>query len=531
MPTGIASSVSVIVPVGSTAPSSAAWKVLLVALFGTWAWLVACISGQWSANESYEYGWFVPFLAVALGWKRWQDAPQPHAATLRCTATAVLSVAALLLLPARWVHEANSLWRTISWPLGLAVTAMTAAVIYRVGGRPWLRHFAFPVLFFLVALPWPGSVENALMLPLKSLNTTVTAEALFLTGYPALQMGSTIELASGQVGVDDACSGIRSFHSSLMIALFLGELYRLRFSRRTCLVGGAVVVAFLFNIGRTLGLSMISAAKGPEVMARWHDTLGAFVAVACILALLVMARWLLSTTPACTPTAELRAVAPTYPLPDAFPMALSVSLIAWLAFVEVGTRVWYRVRESGMRTSQAWTLNWPTNNPGFQSNPVSGPVLRSYQADHAASGQWSLPNGSHWSAYYFKWGHGSPTAQLAKGHWPEVCLANSGKSLVGKPEVHLLKAAGLTLPFRTYSFDDQGTPLHVFHCIWEERGNAVSTTGLGFQPKLSSRIQSAWDGKRNLGQQLLEIAVWGFSEPAAAESALVDQLQSLITVE
>ena len=62
------------------------------------------------------------------------------------------------------------------------------------------------------------------------------------------------------VGVDEACSGIRSFDATLMISLFLGELYRFGLLRRIGLVGFGVALAFGCNIVRTLILAWVSAS-------------------------------------------------------------------------------------------------------------------------------------------------------------------------------------------------------------------------------------------------------------------------------
>ena len=78
--------------------------------------------------------------------------------------------------------------------------------------------------------------------PLAFLNTRAVTEVLVICGVPALQTGSTIELASDQVGVDEACSGIRSLHAALMVSLLLGELFFLRPRSRVILLGGGVIL-------------------------------------------------------------------------------------------------------------------------------------------------------------------------------------------------------------------------------------------------------------------------------------------------
>src|ERR1700726_2864675 len=48
-------------------------------LFFAVLWFVLCrhLSGEWSVNEQYNYGWFVPFFAMVLFWLRWEDRPEP----------------------------------------------------------------------------------------------------------------------------------------------------------------------------------------------------------------------------------------------------------------------------------------------------------------------------------------------------------------------------------------------------------------------------------------------------------------------
>src|SRR5215212_9915565 len=46
-----------------------------VALGALWFVLCRQLSGEWSLNEQYSYGWFVPFFAAYLFWLRWEDRP------------------------------------------------------------------------------------------------------------------------------------------------------------------------------------------------------------------------------------------------------------------------------------------------------------------------------------------------------------------------------------------------------------------------------------------------------------------------
>src|SRR5260370_30717332 len=45
--------------------------VLFAALWGILWWQ---LSGEWSVNDQYSYGWFVPLFAIVLFWLRFEDA-------------------------------------------------------------------------------------------------------------------------------------------------------------------------------------------------------------------------------------------------------------------------------------------------------------------------------------------------------------------------------------------------------------------------------------------------------------------------
>jgi hypothetical protein len=62
--------------------------------------------------------------------------------------------------------------------------------------------------------------------------TWLTVAFLNLFQITAVQHGNVIEVKSGLLGIDEACSGIRSLQATVMVSLFLGELYRATWQRR-----------------------------------------------------------------------------------------------------------------------------------------------------------------------------------------------------------------------------------------------------------------------------------------------------------
>ena len=141
----------------------------LIALATLWFVLCWQLSGEWSLNEQYNYGWFVPFFALYLFWLRWEDRPpleipNPKSQIRNHRVAAIIAAlvgfaALLLLLPVRLFEIGNPDWRPLSWVHASIVATLTVLYVWSRGGTPWLRHFAFPILFIFVAVPWVTPIE------------------------------------------------------------------------------------------------------------------------------------------------------------------------------------------------------------------------------------------------------------------------------------------------------------------------------------------------------------------------------------
>src|SRR5436305_9636222 len=107
----------------------------------------------------------------------------------------------------------------------------------------------------------------------------VAAETLNLLGTPAHLEGNLIRVSTGLVGVNEACSGVRSLQTSIMIALLFGELKRLNVSSRLLLLGSAILIAVAANFARALFLVSLAAHRSSGVQ-RWHDIAGYSIVIA-----------------------------------------------------------------------------------------------------------------------------------------------------------------------------------------------------------------------------------------------------------
>ncbi len=260
-----------------------------------WAVVIHQLGAQWSIFAQYHYGWAVPFLCIYLIWRRIEQSEPTDTSSGPCPSRGIvllLALCAVAYAPTRLLHEANPIWRLTSFLLALEVIVLTLCFVCFIGGYSALRRFIFPISFFLVAVPWPSGLEYFLVQLLTRWNVAATVELLGVLGKPAIQHGNVIEIGTGMVGIDEACSGIRSFQATFMISLFLGEFYLLRVRQRVFCVLAGFAFSFLFNLARTSLLTWVGATKGTAAIANWHDPAGVTILVACFLSLWLLARFL-----------------------------------------------------------------------------------------------------------------------------------------------------------------------------------------------------------------------------------------------
>lgn len=500
---------------------SLVWPLVFFAV--VWFEVIRHLKSEWSFNPQYSYGWSVPFLALYLLWRRWPERPAARAASSQVWPVAVILGCTFLFFPARFIGEANPDWRLLSWVLALSAVVISLGVVFLAGGWPWLRHLAFPFCFILVAVPWPMFAEQFITQNLMRAVTAINVVLLNLAGIPALRLGNVIEVGSGLIGIEEACSGVRSLQATLMISLFLGELYSFSVSRRVLLVIAGALLAFFCNLVRTAILVWLGAQHGAGAIHAWHDPAGMSILLVTLFGL-----WLISLLMRRGEGVGMCAShAPDREGPLRFSHALLISVALWLIFVEGAVQVWYQIHQSPLAQSR-WSVQWPTAEDAYRRVPMSAEAENLLRYDEGGGATWQA-SGHPWMMYSFHWLPGRTAALFVKTHRPDICLPSAGMTLVRDDGMRLLEVNGIRLPFRLYRFESNGAPLHVFYCYWDARSSYEDTRAAveeDWTPR--GRIWTALRGRRELGAQMLEVAVWGYEEDDEAAGALRQQLARIV---
>ncbi|MGA9451234.1 MAG: exosortase/archaeosortase family protein, partial [Verrucomicrobiia bacterium] len=448
------------------------WALVLLPLAYLWFRLINNLRLEWTTDPQYGYGLLVPFLCLGLLIRRWhgfrgnedgrwkiEDGRKQRTESknefqrFSILAFQLLAFSlAFLYLPTRLLEAAVPEWRPIQWALGIIAIGLTLCAIYVGLGRGWLKQLAFPICFFFVAIPWPTLIETPIIQDLTRASAAIVTELLGWVGVPTLVHGNVIEVSTGMVGIDEACSGIRSFQSSVMISLFFGEFYRLSAGRRWLLISLGFVFSMAFNVCRMSLLTLVAAKKGVAAISEYHDPAGITIAILCTLALWALAVLLRSSKfnvqSSTLGEAESRTMDYGQRTTDhkTFKNAeilkteilkseddkdnrttglrdnetteasgqrsvvsgrwsvvsrLALALLAWLCLVEGGVQLWYRIREAHLKPGPDWTLTLPRDNPTLKDIPMDAATRNLLRFDEAKQAVWTEPDGTQWQAFYF----------------------------------------------------------------------------------------------------------------------------------
>ncbi|MET0262293.1 MAG: exosortase/archaeosortase family protein [Rariglobus sp.] len=279
--------------------------LLCVGFMGFVAWDQ---SHWWSTKEDYGFGWLVPAFVAFVVYDRW---PRILAATKACSApdspratggaalllnfltySALVGGALLFLVGALYRAGAGP-----SYPGTLALSLGTGALVLPLlflntpeagpaatstksgllaDGRVRLVSlFLFPALVWLVSAPMVSVIENNLSLFMLNRVATVVFFTFDTLGLAIEQQGNVLKLPLGDVGVAEACSGIRSFTACLFAGSFLAAVFLDKLWKKIGLVGSAILFAFFTNLLRSLFLTSWAYAYGPEAIeGTVHDIAG-----------------------------------------------------------------------------------------------------------------------------------------------------------------------------------------------------------------------------------------------------------------
>jgi exosortase len=302
-----------------------AWMFIGFVLYTVWDQLY-----WWGNREDYSFGYLVPFFAAYVLYDRWPiirsylfhgerperaepPAPAPGESSrltrlLEWCAIVAFVASLLFFAVGALIRAATGPQNPASLVIAASLGGLTLSGIFIftkqcVDGRPMpLKQrlavtalFLFPALIWLLSAPLVAILETKVRVFLLTKVTIVVFGLFDFLGFELEREGNILILPDGQVGVEEACSGIRSLTACLFAGSFLAAVFLDRFWKKTLLVAAAMGFAVLTNLLRSIFLTMWAYYNGSTAIDdHWvlplvgdigsvHDVTGlAILGVTCV---------------------------------------------------------------------------------------------------------------------------------------------------------------------------------------------------------------------------------------------------------
>ncbi|MEM1109242.1 MAG: exosortase/archaeosortase family protein [Planctomycetota bacterium] len=268
------------------------WTVgLAVALIAFTVWVTL---GAWAdifrivqRDEEASHIMLVPAVFACLWWTNRQ---RLRGASVRWPWAGALVVAAGWGLSFYGQLTAQQVF----WHLG-AVVCLVGCVVAVVGVTVVLRMWqTFLVLGFLV--PIPGSIRQPIALEMQAIAAWLTEQVVFIIGLPIERAGNLLVFNGVEVGIAEACNGMRMIAMLFLVCYLFIFLDKLRPWVMILLLVLSPALAIVCNMIRLVPTVLLYGYASQETADMFHDLLGwAMVGVAYVLLMLMVAlmRWLL----------------------------------------------------------------------------------------------------------------------------------------------------------------------------------------------------------------------------------------------
>jgi exosortase len=243
--------------------------------------------GAWSRSEEYSHGFFIVPVSLYVAWRKREVL---EAMPLRPKNWGlVLALISLGLYLLSYVAEIRTV-ESVSM-----ITVLIGSILY-LFGQNHAKALAVPLFLLLFMIPVPAQIYAEATIPLQFLVSKVSVWTVVHLGLPIYREGNVIHLPGLTLEVVQACSGLRSMVSLLVLAAVFGYLTIKSNVLRAVLFASAIPISIVVNILRVMVLALAwNWLDSDLTKGTGHTLSGILVFVLALLLMLlvreILARW------------------------------------------------------------------------------------------------------------------------------------------------------------------------------------------------------------------------------------------------
>lgn len=239
---------------------------------------------DWSHDDNYSHGFLVPLIAGYLVWTKrtqWQKLPARSSLWGLAVLLGGVSIYVVGTIGAEWFSKRSSL-----------IIVLGGLILYLYGAEIF-KSLLFPLSYLIFMVPIPAIIYKTVAFQLQLFVSKIAAHIIALVGIAVYRSGNIIEIASGPLAVEEACSGMRSIMALLALSsLFAYFLYRSKL-KQAILFASALPIAIITNVIRVTTTAIGAHYFGRQVAeGALHESYGGVVFVIAFILLFLLSKFL-----------------------------------------------------------------------------------------------------------------------------------------------------------------------------------------------------------------------------------------------
>jgi len=245
------------------------WAALAGLLVWSYWAPLASLAGRWWRESDYLHCFLIIPFAAYLLWFR-ADMIRGRALKGSWWGLAFLGVCALM----RW--GSAYFYYALMDPMSL-VPCLAGLTLFLGGWRAlWWAWPSVVILAFMV--PLPGFASGILSHPLQRVGTIASTYLIQTIGIPAVARGNVIGLSEADIGVVEACSGLRMMMLFVTVCFAAALVMDRSRIEKMIIVLSAAPIAVLANVARITTTAMLHEWASHDVAdVVFHDLAGWFM--------------------------------------------------------------------------------------------------------------------------------------------------------------------------------------------------------------------------------------------------------------
>ena len=248
--------------------------------YSTFIWLVM---KDW-AREDFGHCYFMPFVVAYLIWDR-------KAAFLSCpTKPSWVGFFPLCLgIAMFWLGDLGGEYLL----LYLSCWMVVIGVLWVHIGWKKLKTIAFALFMSLTMFPLPHFIYNKISVKLQLLSSKIGVSLMQFYGMSVHREGNIIDLGFTKLQVVEACSGLRSLMSLVVLGLLMAYFFRSNLWKRALFLIFVIPVAIGANSIRLALTGIVYEAWGREAAEGFFHGFSGWVIFCFALGVLLAVMWML----------------------------------------------------------------------------------------------------------------------------------------------------------------------------------------------------------------------------------------------